>query len=84
MTLLNARAVENQAYVVGVDRTGKDPFLEYSGNSMVFDPLGRVVLDAGDKEGVHVAAVAIDKQKIDTTRQRFPFFADRKPRGGRP
>ncbi len=84
MTLLKARAVENQAYVVGVDRTGRDPFLEYSGNSMVFDPLGRVVLDAGEGEGVHVATVAVEKQKVDTTRQRFPFFADRRPRGGRP
>jgi predicted amidohydrolase len=82
MTLLKARAVENQAYVIGVDRTGKDPTLEYSGNSLIVDPLGRVVLDAGEVEGVHVAAVALDKQKVDTTRQRFPFFADRVAGGG--
>jgi predicted amidohydrolase len=82
MTLLKARAVENQAYVVGVDRTGKDPTLEYSGNSMIYDPLGRVVLDAGESEGVHVAASALDQSKVSTTRQRFPFLADRAPRGG--
>jgi len=84
MTLLKARAIENQAYVIGVDRTGKDPSLEYSGNSMIYDPLGRVVLDAGEAEAVHVAAVALDRQKVDTTRQRFPFLADRAPRGERP
>ena len=83
MTLLKARAVENQAYVIGVDRTGKDPFLEYSGNSMIYDPMGRVVLDSGETEGVHVATAAIDPAQVTKTRSRFPFLADRKPRGGR-
>ncbi len=80
MTLLRARAIENQAYVVGVDRTGADPFLEYSGNSMLYDPLGKVVLDSGDREGIHIAP-AIDKALVARTRERFPFFKDR-PAGG--
>ena len=78
ITLLRARAIENQAYVIGVDRTGSDPALQYSGNSMIFDPLGKVVLDAGESEGVHVATAGLDKSLVDRTRQRFPFFADRK------
>jgi omega-amidase len=84
MTLLKARAVENQAYVVGVDRTGNDPTLEYSGNSMIYDPMGRVVLDSGETEGVHVSTVAVDAAQVAKTRQRFPFLADRGPRANRP
>lgn len=84
MTLLKARAIENQAYVIGVDRTGTDPTLAYSGNSMIFDPLGKVVLDAGESEGVHVAEISLDRELVARTRQRFPFFADRCPRAGRP
>jgi omega-amidase len=82
MTLLRARAIENQAYVIGVNRTGTDPTLEYSGNSMIYDPLGKVVLDAGAREGVHVAASGLDRALVERTRERFPFFADRQ--GGRP
>ncbi|MFA6029280.1 MAG: nitrilase-related carbon-nitrogen hydrolase [Elusimicrobiota bacterium] len=79
MTLLRARAIENQAYVVGVNRTGADPTpLEYSGNSMAFDPLGRVVLDCGSREGVQVAEVDVDRAQIEKTRTRFPFLNDRR------
>lgn len=84
MTLLRARAVENQAYVVGVDRTGKDPFMEYSGNSMIYDPLGKVVLDSGEREGIHVSQVPVDKALVAKTRERFPFFNDRKIFAGHP
>ncbi len=79
MTLLRARAVENQCYVVGVNRTGKDPTLEYSGNSMIFDPLGKVVLDCKSVEGVFVAEIDVKKDLVTTTRTRFPFFNDKKP-----
>jgi predicted amidohydrolase len=79
-TLLRARAVENQAFVVGVNRTGRDQTLDYSGNSAIFDPLGRVVLDCGEREGLQVASVAIDPAAVGKTRSRFPFLADRKPR----
>ncbi|MCX7004838.1 MAG: carbon-nitrogen family hydrolase [bacterium] len=79
MTLLRARAVENQCYVVGVNRTGKDPTLEYSGNSMIFDPLGKVVLDCTSAEGAFVAEIDVTKELVTTTRTRFPFFNDKKP-----
>jgi len=79
MRLLQARAIENQCYVVGVNRTGRDPLLEYSGNSMIFDPLGKVVLDCKDGEGVFVAAAEVDKDLVAKTRARFPFFKDRRP-----
>ncbi|MFA5141258.1 MAG: nitrilase-related carbon-nitrogen hydrolase [Elusimicrobiota bacterium] len=78
-TLLKARAIENQCYVVGVNRTGKDPTLEYSGNSAIFDPLGKTVLDCGTAEGVFVSEAAVEKALVEKTRARFPFFKDRRP-----
>ncbi|MCX5797042.1 MAG: carbon-nitrogen family hydrolase [Elusimicrobia bacterium] len=79
MRLLQARAIENQCYVVGVNRTGRDPLLEYSGNSMIFDPMGEVVLDCRQGEGLFVAAADVDKTLVAQTRTRLPFFKDRRP-----
>jgi predicted amidohydrolase len=78
MRLLQARAIENQSYVVGVNRTGNDPLLEYNGNSMIFDPLGKVVLDCEDQEGLFVSDVAVDKATVLKIRDRFPFINDRR------
>jgi len=78
MTLLRARAIENQCFVVGVNRTGKDPSLEYSGNSMIYDPLGKIVLDCSDREGLFVAQTPVDKGLVTRTRERFPFLKDRR------
>jgi omega-amidase len=78
MTLLRARAVENQAYCIGVDRIGMEGKLEYSGNSMCYDPLGKTVLDAGTAEGIHLAEIPLDKGLIAKTRERFPFIGERK------
>src|SRR4030095_7656034 len=50
ITLLRARAIENQAYVIGVNRCGRDPEFVYPGRSLVVDPHGAVLVDAGDGE----------------------------------
>lgn len=55
ITLLRARAIENQALVVGVNRTGSEPKFQYCGRSMVVDPHGRVIADAGEEECVIAA-----------------------------
>jgi predicted amidohydrolase len=78
MTLLRARAVENQAYCAGVDRIGLEDKVEYSGNSMCFDPLGKVALDAGSAEGVFVSEAGVSKDLVSRTRERFPFLKERK------
>ncbi|MCP4045501.1 MAG: amidohydrolase, partial [Gammaproteobacteria bacterium] len=58
-TLLQARAIENQCYVIGVNRSGEDPHgLTYSGGSAVYDPLGKMVLDLGTTESS--GSVSID------------------------
>lgn len=49
--LLRARAIENQAYVMGVNRTGADPETEYVGDSFWVDPHGEILADAGRAEG---------------------------------
>jgi omega-amidase len=49
--LLQARAIENQAYVVGVNRVGADPYFQYAGRSLVADFNGEIVADAGAGEG---------------------------------
>jgi predicted amidohydrolase len=77
LRLLQARAIENQCYVVGVNRTGQDPLLGYHGNSMIFDPMGKVVLDCRQDEGLFIADV--DKALVAQTRQRLPFLKDRRP-----
>ena len=78
MTLLRARAVENQAYCLGVDRIGMEGKVEYSGNSMCFDPLGKTVLDAGTAEGIFISEIDVNKELVSKTRERFPFLKERK------
>ena len=73
--LLRARAIENQAYVVGVNRSGEDPRgLHYAGGSAVYDPLGETLLDLGKGQGS--AAVIVSLDTIKTTRDALPFQRD--------
>lgn len=59
-TLLKARAIENQAYVVGVNRTGSEPGVEYVGDSTVIDARGGVMVDMEARSGVEVVEIDID------------------------
>jgi omega-amidase len=71
---LQARAIENQAYVIGVNRCGSDPALNYSGRSMVVDPHGKIVADAGNGECVVV--VDLDPEVVRGWRREFPLLGD--------
>jgi len=77
MTLLKARAIENQAYVIGVNRAGRDPFLEYPGASMIIDPLGRAIAQLGPGEASFSAEILIDE--LNEIRRSLPFLADMRP-----
>lgn len=77
MTLLKARAIENQAFVVGVNRAGHGGGLEYSGDSMVVSPLGEVLAHA--KEGHGLTTVDISPEVAFAYRSTFPLKLDRKP-----
>jgi predicted amidohydrolase len=74
--LLRARAIENQAYVVGVNRVGTVKGLYYSGDSAIVDPLGRVLAEASVGPGVLVADV--EAGEVDRVRTELPFLADRR------
>ncbi len=76
LTLLAARAIENQAYVIGVNRTGDSPELAYRGRSMVIDPRGEIVADAGNEEKALVAEIEL--QPLLDYRAKFPALADRR------
>ena len=75
-TLLRARAIENQAYVVGVNRVGDDPTpLHYPGASVVVDPSGTVLAEAGEMETV--LTTALDAAFVREYREKLPFLNDR-------
>jgi predicted amidohydrolase len=75
-TLLRARAIENQAYVIGVNRVGMAENLNHAGDSAIIDPLGRTLVEASLTETVLIADITAEEvQKI---RKRFPFLADRR------
>ena len=75
-TLLVARAIENQCYVIGVNRIGKDGNGNYhSGDSMVVNAMGEVLYYKADEEDVFT--FSINKKDIDDVRNKLPFLDDR-------
>lgn len=74
VALLRARAIENQAYVIGVNRCGADPKHAYPGRSMAVGPLGDVIADAGHGEGI--VKVRPDPEALAKYRAEFPALAD--------
>lgn len=73
-TLLRARAIENQATMVAVNRVGSDPLNEYAGDSAVIDARGRELLVLGDQVGV--GQVHVERSELVEWRERFPALAD--------
>ena len=75
-TLLRARAIENQAYVVGVNRVGAVKDLNHTGDSAIIDPLGQTLSEASVGEAVLVADVT--PEQVTTVREKLPFLRDRR------
>lgn len=74
-TLLQARAIENQAYVVGVNRVGDDGNgIHYNGESMVVDPLGEVLYTKKEEEDIFT--ITLNKTHLEMVRAKFPFLKD--------
>ncbi|MGP7819144.1 carbon-nitrogen family hydrolase [Niallia sp. 01092] len=76
-SLLIARAIENQCYVVACNRSGSDPNNTFAGHSMIIDPWGEVIIEAGEKSDIIHGTIDLDKVK--EVRKMIPIFADRKP-----
>lgn len=74
-TLLRARAIENQSYVAGVNRTGSDGNdIPYIGGSAIIDHLGEDLANLGDQTGT--VSVELDLEQLRVFRERFAFHKD--------
>ncbi len=76
-TLLRARAIENQLFVVACNACGPIGKLDFFGMSMIIDPKGELLAETGESEGEIVAP--LDMQAMDAWRAQIPCFNDRKP-----
>ncbi len=73
--LLIARAIENQTYIAGVNRIGRDDNnLSYRGNSMLVDPQGRIMMDCGSEK--NCVTIKIPRSELEEYRKRFPAWMD--------
>lgn len=75
--LLQARAIENQAFVVAVNRVGSDPDNQFGGQSLVIDPLGQIVAIGGAH--AQLITAELDLTQVDQVRGQIPVFEDRRP-----
>ncbi|HYH16945.1 MAG TPA: amidohydrolase [Flavisolibacter sp.] len=74
-TLLQARAIENQCYVVGVNRVGKDGNdIYHSGDSMVVDALGEILYHKAHDEDM--VTITLEKEALQAIREKLPFWKD--------
>lgn len=74
-TLLAARAIENQAYVIGVNRVGQDNICPYDGGTRAIHPYGHIVAQCPDNEE-SVCSFEPDMQKLGDFRRKFPSSHD--------
>ncbi len=70
--LLQARAIENQSYVLGVNRTGEEPNNKYSGNSLIIGPKGEIISEMKEEEGIMDAKLQFSE--ISKWRNEFPVL----------
>jgi predicted amidohydrolase len=73
-TLLKSRAIENQCYVVGVNRVGDAQGLHYNGFTSIFDPMGKEVIAVENEERLIVTE--IHKSEVEDVRDKLPFLED--------
>lgn len=76
MALLQARAIENMAYVVGCNRVGSGNGLAYCGDSRIIDPLGEILASASQTESILLAEISAER--VADVRDRFRFLEDRR------
>ena len=82
-TLIRARAIENQSFFIATNQCGCEGLenqpgeIHYFGHSMVVDPQGQILMEAGEEPGLLTAE--IDLSKVADTRKRLTAIADRKP-----
>ncbi len=75
--LLISRAIENQCYVVACNRVGQDPNNTFAGHSLVIDPWGEIIAEAGEQEEILYAEIELSS--VQEARTFIPVFDDRRP-----
>lgn len=75
-TLLRARAIENQCYVIGANRTGSDPVCKYAGQSAIIDPKGDTLAEA-EGPSQQCLTADISAECLLVARKKFPVLKDR-------
>lgn len=76
-TLLKSRAIENQCYLVACNRAGSDPANQFAGHSLIIDPWGEIIAEAGQDSEILIAQ--LDLTKVPAVRKQIPIFEDRRP-----
>ncbi|RAP78146.1 carbon-nitrogen family hydrolase [Paenibacillus montanisoli] len=76
-TLLMARAIENQMFVIACNRCGASGTSTFFGHSLVIDPWGEIIAEAGEEEVIVRAEIDLDM--VDAVRAKIPVFEDRRP-----
>ena len=74
-TLLRARAIENQCFVLGVNRVGNDPANAYSGGTFALDPQGQTLAECRENE-MGVASASLSLEGLEELRHTFPVMKD--------
>lgn len=74
--LLISRAIENQCYVVACNRVGQDPNNTFAGHSLVIDPWGEIIAEAGDSE--ELLSADVNLELVKEIRKQIPVFTDRR------
>ncbi|MDZ7699923.1 MAG: nitrilase-related carbon-nitrogen hydrolase [Deltaproteobacteria bacterium] len=74
--LLRARAIENQCYVLGLNRVGEGGGLTFTGGSAIIDPAGEMIASGGENETLLIAD--IDPERVGAIRSAMPFLKQRK------
>lgn len=74
--LLQARAIENQAFVIGVNRTDQGLLDDFNGHSVIISPLGEILLEIDEEEGL--STFEINFSELEAVRGQMPVFADRR------
>lgn len=75
--LLQARAIENQLYIVACNTAGQIGETVFGGHSMIVDPWGKIIVEAGEDPGLFTAEIDLDR--VAQARERIPVFEDRRP-----
>lgn len=75
--LLQARAIENQCYIVACNSAGRTGETNFGGHSMIVDPWGKILIEANDQPVMLTTEIELDV--VDEVRARIPVFDDRRP-----